>query len=62
METAYSQALAYILSLTDMERRTDLTGARAHFERALRIFRQFLGEEHPSTVSVRNNLKNLPEG
>jgi hypothetical protein len=40
----------------------DLAGARAQLERALRICRQFLGEEHPKTVMVRNNLKSLPGG
>lgn len=29
MNTAYKRALAYILSLTDLERRTDMSGARA---------------------------------
>lgn len=29
MNNAYAQALAYILSLTDLERRTEMTGARA---------------------------------
>jgi tetratricopeptide (TPR) repeat protein len=37
----------------------DLAGARAAFERALQIFRQFLGEDHPHTVTVRNNLDSL---
>ena len=39
----------------------DLQGARSHFERALRIFQDFLGENHPSTVLVRNNLQSLYE-
>jgi Tfp pilus assembly protein PilF len=37
----------------------DLKGARAHLERALAIFRKFLGEEHPKTVAVRRNLEIL---
>ena len=34
-------------------------GAKAAFERALQIFYQFLGQNHPSTVTVRNNLEYL---
>lgn len=34
----------------------DLAGARAAFERALTIFQEILGEDHPNTVLVRNNL------
>jgi hypothetical protein len=37
----------------------DLVGARACFERALEILREFLGEDHPNTVKVRNNLGSL---
>jgi hypothetical protein len=37
----------------------DLEGARAHIERALGIFRKFLGEDHPTTVLVRQNLQKL---
>ncbi|MCK4937770.1 MAG: tetratricopeptide repeat protein [Methanosarcinales archaeon] len=37
----------------------DLKGANEHFERAREIFRKFLGEEHPYTATVRNNLESL---
>jgi hypothetical protein len=37
----------------------DLTGARAHFQRALRIFQESLDDDHPHTVLVRNNLNSL---
>jgi hypothetical protein len=37
----------------------DLAGARAPFERALAICRQFLGEDHPDTRLVRRNLESL---
>jgi hypothetical protein len=37
----------------------DLAGARAHYERALAISRQFLGKEHPTTRLVRKNLERL---
>lgn len=37
----------------------DLQGAKEHFERALEIFRKFLGEEHPFTATVRDNLESL---
>ena len=37
----------------------DLEGARGHYERALAIFRQFLGEDHPKTRLVRKNLESL---
>ncbi|MSS71418.1 MAG: tetratricopeptide repeat protein [Candidatus Latescibacteria bacterium] len=37
----------------------DLPGAKAATGRALRIFREFLGEDHPHTVLVRKNLEGL---
>ena len=37
----------------------DLPGARAAFERALAIVRQFLGEDHPYTKTVQGNLEAL---
>jgi hypothetical protein len=37
-------------------------GARAHLERALAIFRKFLGEEHPHTKMVRGKLEALDKG
>jgi hypothetical protein len=38
----------------------DLPGAKAACERALAIFRKFLGDDHPNTKRVRNNLESLP--
>jgi Tfp pilus assembly protein PilF len=35
----------------------DLAGAKALFERSLRIFREFLGDNHPSTKTVQKHLK-----
>jgi len=35
----------------------DFAGARALFERALHIFHAALGDEHPSTKTVRQNLE-----
>ncbi|MGH9845547.1 MAG: tetratricopeptide repeat protein, partial [Blastocatellia bacterium] len=37
----------------------DLASARQLFERALAIFTQFLGAEHPNTQIVRRNLESL---
>jgi tetratricopeptide (TPR) repeat protein len=37
----------------------DLKGAKEHYERALVIFQKSLGENHPSTAKVRNNLELL---
>ena len=37
----------------------ELEEARRCFERALGIFTAFLGEDHPYTVTVRNNLASL---
>jgi Tfp pilus assembly protein PilF len=37
----------------------DLAGARAAYERALQIRREFLGENHPRTVVVRHKLHSL---
>jgi Tfp pilus assembly protein PilF len=37
----------------------DLAGARPYYERALAILRQSLGEDHPHTVTVQNNLDSL---
>jgi len=39
----------------------DLAGARAAFERALRIFEKFLGPEHAKTQKVRGNLEALED-
>jgi tetratricopeptide (TPR) repeat protein len=39
----------------------NLPAAKECFERALEIRRKFLGEDHPSTVTVRNNLKSLAD-
>jgi tetratricopeptide (TPR) repeat protein len=39
----------------------DHAGAKAAFERALRIFEHFLGPDHPSTRVVRGNLESLGE-
>jgi len=40
-----------------LEQRDPANGGRKH--RALEIFREFLGEEHSCTVTVRDNLKSL---
>jgi hypothetical protein len=45
-----------------MQELGDLSGARAVFERALAIFEQVLGTEHPHTRRVRRNLVNLEQG
>jgi len=37
----------------------DLAGAKAAYERALRIFRQFLPPGHPNIEIVRGNLESL---
>ena len=37
----------------------DFQGAKEHYGRALEIFRNRMGENHPSTVTVRNNLAAL---
>jgi hypothetical protein len=37
----------------------DLAGAREALERALAIFEKALGPDHPSTVTVRDNLNSL---
>jgi len=37
----------------------DLAGARKSYERALKIFQHFLGEDHPKTKLVRKNLESL---
>ena len=39
----------------------DLAEARRFLERALASFRKFLGEEHPHTVTARNNLRLLDQ-
>jgi hypothetical protein len=39
----------------------DLAGAKALFERALQIFREFLGDDHPNTRTVEENLRLLQE-
>jgi hypothetical protein len=35
----------------------DLSGARQAIERALGIFQKFLGDEHPNTQRMRENLE-----
>ena len=40
----------------------DLAGARASYERALRIFEVHLGAAHPSTQTVQHNLEALAQG
>lgn len=37
----------------------DLDGARQHYERALRIFTDTFGPDHPNTQTVRRNLDAL---
>jgi Tfp pilus assembly protein PilF len=37
----------------------DLAGARACYERAVKILTQFLGPDHPNTQIVRENLQSL---
>ena len=37
----------------------DYAGAKPYFERALTIFKKVLGEEHPDTLTVMNNLESL---
>ena len=44
-----------------LEAQGDLAGAKALFERSLQIFREFLGDEHPNTRLVQNNLRMLEE-
>jgi len=39
----------------------DLAGARASYERALRIFEQFLPAGHPNIEIVRGNLERVSE-
>ncbi|MHC1574770.1 MAG: tetratricopeptide repeat protein [Candidatus Methanogasteraceae archaeon] len=39
----------------------DLEAAKECVERALAIFQMFLGEDHPSTVTVRSNLESLAD-
>ncbi len=34
----------------------DLKRARPYLEQAYRIFNKFFGEQHPSTVTVKENL------
>ncbi|HUU54613.1 MAG TPA: tetratricopeptide repeat protein [Armatimonadota bacterium] len=34
-------------------------GAQEHYQRALRIFQHFLGDDHPHTKGVRRNLESL---
>ncbi len=48
----------HILGLV-LENMGDLDGAKKNYERALGIFRQFLGEEHPNTKVVKENLEAL---
>ncbi len=38
----------------------DYAGARAAYERALRILEQTLGPDHPNTQTVRHSLQSLP--
>jgi hypothetical protein len=37
----------------------DMDAARQHLERALRIFLEYLGEKHPSTLNVKRYLEEL---
>jgi hypothetical protein len=37
----------------------ELAGARANFERALKIFKKFLGDDHPKTRLVQRHLEAL---
>jgi len=37
----------------------DMEGAKKMYERALSIFTEYLGEDHPNTVTVQNNLDSL---
>ena len=37
----------------------EIDAARAHMSRALEIYRKVLGEDHPSTKTVRKNLASL---
>ncbi|MCX6668271.1 MAG: tetratricopeptide repeat protein, partial [Methanothrix sp.] len=39
----------------------DLQGAKRFYERALLIFLRCLGENHPKTKTVRNNLNSLED-
>ncbi len=39
----------------------DLAGARAAFERALRIFEKFLPADHPKIAMARKNLRSVVE-
>jgi len=36
-----------------------MEGAKKMYERALSIFTEYLGEDHPDTVTVQNNLDSL---
>ncbi len=40
---------------------SDFAGAKDHLERALRILRESLGEDHPTTIMARNNLESLED-
>jgi hypothetical protein len=39
----------------------DFAGARTNYERALKIFKKFLGDDHPNTRLVQGNLDALKE-
>ncbi|MEA1895761.1 MAG: tetratricopeptide repeat protein [Euryarchaeota archaeon] len=39
----------------------DLEAVKEHCERALEIFRKFLGDNHPSTITVRDDLESLAD-
>jgi len=56
-----SESTARLLNQTGiyLKGRFELPEARTHFERALKIFQQFLGKEHNYTITVRNNLVSL---
>ena len=45
-----------------LHERAEFFEAKKNFERALRIFQNHLGENHPSTRTVRNNLESLKNG
>ena len=42
-----------------LEAQGDLEGAKALYERALHIFKKFLGNDHPNTKTVQGHLRRL---
>jgi len=53
----YERALA--IDEAAYEALGDMEGAKKMYERALSIFTEYLGEDHPNTVTVQNNLDSL---